>query len=88
MTKKVTPKPKNTQIRVTTASAGMVQKLAKELFKGEQEAHVKMGLSKPSSRLAIDYMIYMCARNGIGSWPELTEKNNLYMLLIYNSKEE
>ena len=88
MTKKVTPRAKNTQVRITSVSAGMIQRLSKQLFKQYEAAHVRMGLNKPSSRLAIDYMIYQVSKAGIGAWTELTEKNNLYMMMLDNLVEE
>ena len=85
---KVTKRGKNTQIRVTEVSAKMLRKLAKTLYEGEQEAHEKRNLKTPSSRVAIDYLIYEASKAGIGTWPELTEKNNLWMMITADIKEE
>ena len=85
---KVTKRGRNTQIRVTEASAKMLRKLAKNLYEGEQEAHEKHNLKTPSSRVAIDYLIYEASKAGIGTWPELTEKNNLWMMITADIKEE
>jgi len=79
---------KNTQTRITTVSAAMLRKLARELYTGEQEAHERHGLKTPSSRVAIDYLIYEASKAGIGSWPTLTEKNNLWMMITADAKEE
>ena len=88
MTKKVTPRPKNTQVRVVTTSAKMIAKEARRLYSKYSEAHLKHGLKQPSSRVAIDWMIYELSRAGVGEWPELTEKNNLFMLITADIKEE
>ena len=85
---KVTKRGKNTQIRATEVSAKMLRKLAKELFEGEQEAHEKHNLRTPSSRVAIDYLIYEAAKAGIGSWPALNEKNNIWMMITADEQEE
>ena len=85
---KVTKRGRNTQIRVTEASAKMLRKLAKNLYEGEQEAHEKHNLKTPSSRVAIDYLIYEASKAGIGTWPELTEKTNLWMMITADIKEE
>ena len=85
---KATKRGRNTQIRATEVSAKMLRKLAKELFEGEQEAHEKHNLKTPSSRVAIDYLIYEASKAGIGTWPELTEKNNLWMMITADIKEE
>ena len=85
---KGTKKGRNTQIRITEVSAAMLRKLAKNLYEGEQEAHEKHNLKTPSSRVAIDYLIYEASKAGIGTWPELTEKNNLWMMITADIKEE
>ena len=85
---KVTKRGRNTQIRITEVSAAMLRKLAKNLYEGEQEAHEKHNLKTPSSRVAIDYLIYEASKAGIGTWPELTEKNNLWMMITADIKEE
>jgi hypothetical protein len=88
MTRKEKPKPKNTQIRVTTASAAMLRKLAKTLYETHTKAHEEKGLKTPSSRLAIDYLIYEGSMAGVGSFPTLTEENNLYMMIMAGYEEE
>ena len=85
---KVTKRGKNTQIRVTEVSATMLRRLSRDLFKRYEEEHVKHGLKTPSSRLAIDYLIYEAAKAGIGSWPKLDEEHNLYMMITADNKEE
>ena len=85
---KLTKRGKNTQIRVTEVSAKMLRKLAKGLFEGEQERHERHNLKTSSSRVAIDYLIYEASKAGIGTWPELTEKNNLWMMITADIKEE
>ena len=88
MNRKEKPKPKNTQIRVTTASAAMLRKLAKNLYDTHTKGHEAKGLKTPSSRVAIDYLIYEASRAGVGSFPELTEENNLYMMIMEGYEEE
>ena len=88
MTKKVTPRAKNTQIRVVTTSAKMIAKEARRLYSIYTEEHLRHGLKQPSSRVAIDWMIYELSRAGVGKWPELNEKNNLYMMITADAEEE
>lgn len=85
---KITERGKNTQIRVTEISAGMMRKQARTLFNKFEAEHAGHGLRSPSSRLAIDWMIYELSRAGVGEWPELTEKNNLYMMITAKAEEE
>ena len=85
---KVTKRGKNTQIRVTEVSATMLRRLSRDLFKRYEKEHIEHGLKTPSSRLAIDYLIYEAAKAGIGSWPKLDEEHNLYMMITAYNKEE
>ena len=85
---KATKRGKNTQIRVTEVSAAMLRKLSRELYTRYEKEHTAHGLKTPSSRLTIDYLIYMACRSGIGKWPVLTEENNLFMMIYNNNKEE
>ena len=85
---KVTKRGKNTQIRVTEASAAMLRKLSKELYARYEREHDANGLKNPSSRLAVDYLIYESCKAGIGAWPKLTEENNLFMMITADNKEE
>jgi len=85
---KITKREKNTQIRVTTASAAMLRKLAKRMYDEHEFECSRAGLKTPSSRLAIDYLIYEAAKAGIGAWPKLTEENNLYMMIMAGYEEE
>ena len=83
----VTKRGKNTQIRVTEVSAAMLRKLSRTLYTKYEREHTEHGLKTPSSRLAIDYLIYEASKAGIGKWPTLTEKNNLYMMILDEAKE-
>ena len=85
---KATKRGKNTQIRATEKSAAMLRKLSKDLYNRYEDEHMRHGLKTPSSRLAIDWLIYEAAKAGIGAWPELTEKNNLFMMITADDKEE
>ena len=85
---KVTKRGKNTQIRATEKSAAMLRKLSKDLYSQYEDEHTRHGLKTPSSRLAIDWLIYEACKAGIGAWPELTEKNNLFMMITTDDKEE
>ena len=85
---KVTKRGKNTQIRATEKSAAMLRKLSKDLYSQYEDEHTRHGLKTPSSRVAIDYLIYEASKAGIGTWPELTEKNNLWMMICNSNKEE
>ena len=85
---KETKRGKNTQIRATEKSAAMIRKLSKDLYDKYEDEHIRHGLKTPSSRLAIDWLIYEACKAGIGAWPELTEKNNLFMLITADNKEE
>ena len=88
MNRKEKPKPKNTQIRVTIASAAMLRNLARRMYDEHEFECSRAGLKTPSSRLAIDYLIYEASRAGVGSFPELTEENNLYMMIMEGYEEE
>ena len=84
---KVTKRGKNTQIRVTEKSAAMLRKLSKDLYNRYEDEHMRHGLKTPSSRLAIDWLIYEACKAGIGAWPELNEENNIFMLITADDKE-
>ena len=84
---KVTKRGKNTQIRVTEVSAAMLRKLSRTLYTQYEREHTEHGLKTPSSRLAVDYLIYESCKAGIGAWPKLTEKNNLFMMITADNKE-
>ena len=85
---KETKRGRNTQIRITVRSAELLRRLSRDLYKDYQKEHEKHGLRSPSSRVAIDYLIYEAAKAGIGSWPELNEENNLYMMIAEIDEEE
>ena len=84
---KVTKRGKNTQIRVTEVSAAMLRKLSRTLYTKYEREHMEHGLKTPSSRLAVDYLIYESCKAGIGTWPKLTEDNNLFMMITADDKE-
>ena len=85
---KETKRGRNTQIRVTEVSADMIRRLSRDLFERYETEHIEHGLKTPSSRLAVDYLIYEAAKAGIGSWPKLDEEHNLWMMITADTKEE
>ena len=87
-TTKKSKKPLVTQTRCTTHAQKEIKALSERLFKGYEQEHRKLGINKPSSKVAVDALLMWAAEAGKLNGKPITEKNNLFVAIIGQSEEE
>ena len=79
MTTQKSKKPvKTTGVRCTGHAATEVKALAARLMKAYPDEHKKLGIHRPSSRVAIDALLYWATVAGELNGKTITDKNNIF----------
>ena len=79
---------KAAQIRCSDFAQQKILLLAKQLHNKYPKEHALIGLKIPSSRMAIDYLLYLAARNSNFRISKLTPENNIYLRLDISRAED
>lgn len=67
------------QVRATPEAALRILEIAQQLFRQYPAEHKAIGLLKPSSRVAIDYLLVLANQAGGKIKGDLTPENNLWL---------
>lgn len=76
-----TRKERTHTLRCTKHAHQEIQEMAARLFLKHMAVHKAIGLNKPSSRVAVDALLYFGAMNGEVDGNAINEENNLYCLI-------
>jgi hypothetical protein len=77
-----------TQLRATDASASMIYRIATTLYRENEKEHKELGLSRPSARVALDYLIAEGCRLGVPMLGNLNKDNNLWLAMTTADQKE
>ena len=66
-------------VKVSQHGAKTLMALAKRLFDDHKEAHTEAGLNRPSSRVALDYLISQAMIHGVEEVSQIPTKGNLWL---------
>ncbi len=80
--------PKGVYIRSWDPARKDIQRLAKQLFEAFPKEHKAAGITRPSARVAVDYLRTRAAMGSIFKMGPQNEKNNAYLALGCNEEVE
>lgn len=66
-------------VKVSEAAARVLMDIADELYKRHEDKYRQMGITKPSRRIAVDYVLAEAAKAGVQGITNLNEDNNLWL---------
>lgn len=73
--------------RCTKHALTEVNALSKQLFRAYQIEHAMLGITRPSSKVAIDALLYWAAMAGELNGKQITDENNIYSAIRTLSEE-
>lgn len=76
-----TTKARTPTLRCTLHAHQEIQEMATRLFLKYMLEHKAIGLNKPSSKVAVDALLYFGALGGEVNGNEINEENNLYCMI-------
>lgn len=87
VTMKESKKPLVTQTRATVHAQKEIKALSERLFREYEKEHRALGINKPSSKVAVDALLYWGASAGMLNGKPLTNKNNIFINLLAEAGE-
>jgi len=75
-------------VKVSEHGAQVLIALAKKLYDGQKEAHREAGLHKPSSRVALDFLITQAIIKGVPEMSKISIKGNMWQAIGPAPQEE
>ena len=68
--------------RCTQHAADALDFLSREIWEGHREQMQEIGFLQPASSVAIDFLLFVCQREGICTGiDKMTPQNNLYLAI-------
>ena len=74
--------------KVSEHGAKTLMILAKTLYNDHREAHREAGINRPSSRVALDYLISQAMIHGVEEVSKIPTKGNLWLEIGPDPQEE
>lgn len=87
VTTKKSKKALVTQTRCTQHAQREIKALSERLFKGYEKEHRAIGINKPSSKVAVDALLYWSASAGMLNGKPMTDKNNIFINILVEAGE-
>lgn len=87
-TKKKSKNQPGTQTRCSVHAQQEIKALSERLYRGYRKQHLALGFKRPSSRVAVDALLYWAALNGVLNGKQITDENNIFSAIITLSAEE
>lgn len=87
VTTKKSKKELVTQTRCTKHAQKEIKALSERLFKGYEKEHRAAGINKPSSKVAIDALLYWSASAGMLNGKPITDKDNIFINILVEAGE-
>ena len=75
-------------VKVSEHGAKVLMILAKKLYDGHKEAHKGAGLNRPSSRVALDFLITQAMIHGVEEMTGIPTKGNMWQAIGPAPQEE
>ena len=75
-------------LKTTLAGGDALKTLAKELYNEYKHEHNKAGIYRPSSRVAVDFLLSMAKYNGVKEMTTVNIKKNIWLEIGAEPQEE